>query len=223
MKYIIACALAISFFSLSCNNNTKLADDATVRKHFTEEEIDGLQYILDFFDKAVQEKIETKSIEESYWLFFDSLASVIKVSGEMKSVLVEDFQLATSSKTEGLIEDLKANGVFNEIWTPAIWHQSPSGFKHKDTSAIELSPNLNGGYLSFLKDIGQKDTFIMEYHNGIEASGDIPPSNIAAILNHNFGAKYFRQDTHRLVWAIHYLTIYSSRPYLYTKEDSDIK
>lgn len=179
---------------LSCSGKVETGSewDPSIYQIFNEEEIEGLNKIVAFFESQIcgNDKISQK---ECYNVFFDRLMEDVDANSNL--VVTIDF-----SEQKAFYQRLKAD-TFNEIW----------GFgKMKTATSDETFRYLQfakeGKYISFLKEFAKKHAFIEDYHEAFINSGGLSPSIIANTLYN--GPQYDIEDKNiRLSIAIHYLTL----------------
>lgn len=199
MKNIILLAfLLLNIISCSSTENVPLTEDVNVTSIYSKKEISSLELILDFFDAFILERVQTKSIDIAYHKYFKSLQNV-KSLEEFK----DNIELSSNNLND-LLENLKDDGIFNEIWQ----YEYGIDYKTKDTLSVCLIPNIQGKHIELLEIIGNKNNDLKKYVNSIKECACIPSSVIAG-FNNNHGEFDFQKDINRLIWAIHYITIIS--------------
>lgn len=203
MKNIILYT-ALLIFNLSCwsTSDLKLVDDPNVLKIYTSEEISSLNQIVVFFDDFIMKSTKEQQLNEAYHKYVESICYAGSMDELKKRIGL------TINNTKLLINNLKEKGVFYEIWQ----YEYGLDYKTKDTISQSLIPNISGKHYKLLKLIGQTNEELKEYTNIIKTCGSIPPSLIAGFQNVH--SKFdFTKELHRLIWAVHYLTIISEEPY----------
>lgn len=201
--FLYLCVLLVNSFCTQ--GETTLNKDPDVLSVFNEKEISSLIEIIYFYDNHVLKK--EKEVSKAYFNYFDSISDL----EVFENIIIS--KSGNWSKAELLLEELKLNGVFNEIWKYDYEYDS----KFTDTLYIRLSYNLQGKYFELLKLKGNKYAYIFDYVNSIENCHCIPPSSITNFLKNNYKKTNFRKESNRLIWAIHYITV------LYKKDYSQVQ
>jgi hypothetical protein len=170
----------------------KLESSDVISRHFSAQEINELQKILDFFDSELCEK-SSKDLAECYESFF---SKVLKES-ETGDVYVK---FPYSEQTE-LYRELDT-AMFNEIWAYGkTWtHDVGDTLKYMDL-------NTQGSFQLLLKDIAKYNEGIKYYHEALLAVHGISPSMVGNIA-YNASNYDISKSEIRLIIAIHYITLY---------------
>jgi hypothetical protein len=193
MKQLLLIALILGLVN-STVRPSKLSDNKAFRKTFTDYEIQYLQLLFDFFNESICSETNTEDFSGSYKEFFNKLE---------KSEETGDIHLDIPFDEQMKVYDRISDSTFNEIWTfGKSWN---NGDAPQDSyRKVHFTPN--GKYLKFLKRTGRDDKVINQYHETIEASGDIPPSLIAGLLI-NYDHYNIKDIRVRFIVAVHYLTL----------------
>lgn len=200
-KIILFIGLIIN--NISCSSDKySLENDKAIQLIFNEEEISSLKLIVQFFDEYVSAGIRRNNLNDSYHSFIESIKYVDSVEDlERKLNLDQD-------GVDNLILILKEKRLSDEVW------QYDYGYHHKskDTLSISLAPNFDAKYWRFIDVISQNNITFKEYKTIIEVSGNIPPGIVAGFQN--IHDKFdFNYEINRLIWAVHFITIFSSKKY----------
>lgn len=175
-------------------SQSKLSDNKTFRKTFSESEIQDLQLLFNFFHESICSDLNSGDLTDCYKEFFNKLE---------KSEETGDIHLDIPFEKQMKVYDSFSDSTFKEIWTFAIsWND---GDAPQDTfRTVHFTPN--GKYSEFLKRTGRDDKVVKQYHESIEVTGDIPPSVIAGLLV-NYDHYNIKDIRVRFIVAIHYLTL----------------
>jgi hypothetical protein len=170
--------------------NNVLANDSTIVKVFSIEEIKGLQLMLDFFTKEICSYAGIDASDPSKG--FTGYLSMLKeqsISGSYKI----PFSLAQQNE---LFKNVSSQ-LIKEIWIPS-----------SDPKSYELIAT-NGKYLTFLTILANEDPVWMSYKNNVLSAGTISASNQAMVI---LQPDLFDTDDIRirLLIAIHFFTINSN-------------
>lgn len=208
IKYISISVIALVYLS-SCNINSKrLLEDSAVKAIFSSEEIASLNLIVAYFDEIIIAKTGTQNVGEAYSYYFKVLSNVM--NGEELSLEYYN-ALARPEDADTLIEVLKNNGIFDEIWFYSSFgrYNTRTG-QNIDSAGVSLQINQSGKYMQLLGRLGNEDIIFKGYYDGIMSSSDPSPSVNAGIFS-SYDKVDFRKEAVRLVWAIHFITMHSSR------------
>lgn len=189
--FVIGLIIGLTNYSIS---QSRLADNKTFRKTFTESEIKDLQIMFDFFNESICSDNKTKNLNVCYNDFFK------KMKEEEQS---GDIQLDISFENQLKVYNSLIDSTFNKIWTlggRCVYTETPM-----DTFRT-VYYNPKGKYLEFLKRTGRNDKVIKQYYESLRKYGDLAPSLIAWLL---VSYDYFMIEDIRVkfVVAIHYLTL----------------
>ncbi len=192
MKHLLLFLFIFGLTHCAIGQN-RLADNKTIKKTFSETEIQDLQLIFNFFNESICLNLEPLALTSCYKDFFKKMENWEQTG---------NFELNISFNKQLKMYSQISESTFQEIWTfgKSIYRESP-----QDTFRT-VSINLNGKYLIFLKKTGRKDEVINQYYESIFAAGDLTPSLITGLLvNHRY---YNIEDIRiKLIVAIHYLTL----------------
>lgn len=193
MKQLLLIALIIGLTNCTVSQS-KLSDNKTFRKTFSESEIQDLQLLFDFFNESICSDPNTEDLTDCYKEFFNKLE---------KSEETGDIHLDIPFDKQMKVYKRFSNSTFNEIWTFAVRWEYGDAIQDSHRT-VHFNPN--GKYLEFLKKTGKDEKVIKQYYESIQATGDIPPSLIAGLLV-NFDQYNIKDIRVRFIVAIHYLTL----------------
>ncbi|MGQ7871234.1 hypothetical protein [Sunxiuqinia sp. sy24] len=199
VKIILLFALALTAFS--CQNKVGLETDNLLTETFNENEIKGLELMVEYVDKMVLEKTNETNINNAYHLFFEKMSNVIKDSSKFL------IPFRANAKYEYL--EKMDTTVFN-----AIWHMSTHTrmVRYQDTIYRDLENFKNlklkpvGDYMNYLEKLGENDDFFKSLHENINISGDLP-TGTAVYFPRNHDKFDFNIPKNRLWAAIYILRI----------------
>jgi hypothetical protein len=198
MKYILILPLLSLLVHFSCANkhiqttekNNVLANDSTIIKVFSIEEIKGLQLMLDFFTKEIcsYAGIDASDPSKGYTTYL----TMLKEQSTSGTYTIP-FSLAQQNE---LFNNVSSQ-LIKEIWIPS-----------SDPNPYELIAT-NGKYLTFLTILANKNPVWMSYKNNVLSAGTISASNQAMVI---LQPDFFDMDDIRvrLLIAIHFFTINSN-------------
>lgn len=197
MKYFFLTLLLIT----SCIKNAKvnLQNDLIVGNHFNNFEINYLNNLLTKFDSFVIKQTTINDKKSAYIEFSQSLKKI-----ESSNELIEIFN--KSRDIEFLTNELIKDSTFYNIWNFEFGYDYIS----KDTLSISIIPNTSGKYLSFLREVAEKNEYIDYYTESLMSTSDISPSSTSSFLTYSLNVDY-TCNLNRLIFAVHYLTINSER------------
>ena len=109
--------------------------------------------------------------------------------------------MADSSRFNDLVNILKNNGLYNQIWSSEM---------NKLNGQSSLALNLNGKYFRFLKSVGETYPYIKDYVRDIEFAMGIDAIAVARIMKDSYSKADFNKPEIRLIWAVHYITVSSA-------------
>lgn len=193
MKKLLLIAFVIGLTNCTVNQS-KLSDNKTFRKIFSESEIQDLQSLYDFFNESICSDPNTEDLTKCYKEFFNKLE---------KSEETDDIHLDIPFDKQMKVYDSFSDSTFNEIWTfGKSWNYQEAP---QDTfRTVHFNPN--GKYLKFLKRTGRDDKVIRNYYESIIATGDISPSVIAGLLN-NYEQYNIKDIRVKFIVAVHCLNL----------------
>lgn len=173
----------MAIYTTSCNTSEVGLENANDR--FSSEEIVELNKIVSSFDSILVKKYGCTSLAPAYLVFSDSTFSSLDHS------LLLEFDLIYS--------------IYDEIYeyqvAEKIWWKDPH-----DKDRINYSSNKP--YMDYLFEQGLKNSFIHEYWENVNSVSDIGPSMVL-FFSKNANKLNFNNRNHRLIFAIHYFTIYN--------------
>lgn len=195
MKYLSIIMLIVFFFSCS-SYKYKLENDSIIKQHFNEDEIKDLEEIIEFFDNEIQQQYRNpdKDIYKSYENFFENLSTVGKAADIQNKIGI------SQARQRKILKEIEKS-LFDKLWYYETGYRPLT-----NDSILSLNVNYLGEYMAFLKSVAKVDTTIRDYYKPIEASGCIPPSLIAGVINYYQNYDLTKKRI-RLILAIHYLTV----------------
>lgn len=182
IQRILILLLTVCVFS--CSKSEIGLENAN--KKFTSQEIYELDEIISKFDSILLIKYNYASLNQAYLIFSDSTFSSLN----QRSLLVE-FDLIYS-----LYEEIDQYQVVEKVW----W-KNPN-----DETRINYGSNRP--YMDYLYEQGLKNSLICEYWENIHPAADIG-ANVIPYFSKNAGKLNFNNRNHRLIFAIHYITLYN--------------
>jgi hypothetical protein len=176
------------------SKKNQLSDNKTFQQTFSQNEIQYLQLLFDFFNENICPAYETAKLTDCYTEFFKRMEEWAETDEIRLEIPFE--------KQEKIYENISEE-TFQEIWGfGKRWNsrEVPQDYYRM----VHYSPT--GKYFEFLKKVGKNDQVIRNYYEIVDVTGDITPSLIAGLLlNYNH---YNIQDIRvKFIIAIHYLTL----------------
>ncbi len=169
----------------------KLSDDKTIKKSFSETEIQDLQLLYDFFNKSICDS--DRDLENCYDDFFKKVKQVAD-SGSMYLHIQFENQLEIYKE-------------FNDSTFYQIWAFGKSWTRENPNDTLKnVYFRWDGKFMNFLKKAGKKDEFIKYYHKSVIAAGAPGPSLIGGII-YSYDQLNIEDVKVKFVIAIHYLTL----------------
>jgi hypothetical protein len=167
MKNVLILIFAV-LISMQCfaQGNKKLKVDETAKMIFTSTELKGIKEMIQFVDDAVTDSTNAADINQAYHTYFENYKSYVD-NGFLPALLKDSLKfeyLETIDKT-----------AFDAIWRI---DDSVRKIRYKDSiltdvhGFINLDVNLDGKYLTYLKEIGKIDSFYEHLYNNFEIAGD---------------------------------------------------
>jgi len=190
MKQLLLIVLILGLTNCSVGQQ-KLSEDKTIRKFFSETEIQDLQPLYNFFIQSICSS--DRELESCYDDFFKK----VKQAADSGSI---HLQIPFEDQKE--IYNNFQDSTFYQIWAfGKTWTR-----ENPNETLSEVYYRWDGKFMNFLKEVGKKDEFIRTYHESVEAAGGPPPSLIAGIIM-NYEKLNIEDTKVRFVIAIHYLTL----------------
>jgi hypothetical protein len=190
MKQLLIIGLILGLTNCSVGQQ-KLADDKTIKKSFSETELQDLQLLYDFFNQTICDS--DQELANCYDDFFkkvklaaDSGSMYLHIPFENQKAIYKRFQDSTFCQI----------WAFGKTWTP----------ENQNDTLREVYYKWDGKFMDFLRKAGKKNKFIKAYHESVEAAGGPPPSLIAGIIM-NYDNLNIEDLKVKFVIAIHYLTL----------------
>ena len=202
--YLSVIVFITMFSPVVGNRIVPLKDNANIQRVFNRKEISSLNMIVKFFDNVIVKHKNKADINEAYHEYLKKIAASESLDGIRK-----DVDSTKSPSVKALIDRLKKNGVFGEIWKYSYGYNPIT----KDTMTVKLSLNFQGKYYRLLGLRGENDNLIKRYYNSLRISGRIDPMCVAIVLK-QYKNVDFNLKINRLIWAVHYITVLSREPYL---------
>jgi len=197
MKHILY--LFLILISLSCSKGqgefSELGKSEVIKNHFDKDDVRELNKVLEFFDDHVcnSVQIETENLDDCYKAFFSKNITESDKGNFFINIQYEK-QLDLFNKISPSLFD--KIWYFGKTWT----HDSGDTLK-------TLNLKTKGSYPSLLKEIAQTNKGIEYYYNALINSGTISPSMVGN-FTYNSSKYDIRKPEIRLIFAIHYLTLY---------------
>ena len=193
MKQLLLIALILGLTNCTVSQS-KLSDNKTFRKTFSESEIQDLQLLFDFFNESICSDPNTEDLTDCYKEFFRKLE---------ESEETGDIHLDIPFDKQMKVYDSFSDSTFYRIWTLGkSWNYGDA--PQDSYRTVHFTPN--GKYLDFLKSTGRDDKVIKHYYESILGAGDIPPSIISGLLV-NYDHYNIKDIRVRFIVAIHYLSL----------------
>ncbi len=198
LMIIISFLLTGIFFS--CNNKFDLKSDKLLTETFNKKEIKGLESMVNYVDLMVLERTNETEINKAYHHFFDQSSRTLKDSSKFLVPFNEN------EKYE-FLENMDTS-VYNAIWEmgttkgaryKGTWYGDLENFKNLELRSV-------GGYMEYLKKLGQTDEFYKTLHKNITMAGGMPAST-AIWFSENHNNFDFNIPKNRLWAAIYILRI----------------
>lgn len=210
-RLLLLGTICIHLFSCGLQGEKRLENEASVTALFNTDEIATLKQLVEYFDKMVLSKTTKKSIEESYNDYFKNVYN--EANGyndeELFFVGTSDYILANNP-----IEIFEDNPIFDEIWFYSVYGRYDTELrKHIDSAGVGLQLNPDGRYMKLLYQIQDENEIFEGYYKCLIESGDISPSCNAGLIN-SYDKVNFKRELVRLIWAIHFTTVFSNRDYI---------
>ena len=190
MKHLLIIGLILGLSNCNVSQN-RLADDKTIKRSFSETEIQDLQLLYDFFNQSICDS--ERELVDCYEAFFKKARQAAD-SGSM-------YRHIPFEQQQNVYEKLQ-DSTFYQIW--AFGKSSTRENPNDTLRAVYF--RWNGKFMDFLENAGKKDEFIKAYHESAAATGGPSPSLIAGILM-NYDKLNIEDLKVKFVIAIHYLTL----------------
>jgi hypothetical protein len=179
-KNQILTVIIMVLLSSACTQNQSLTTDKTISEIFTNEEINGLQRMLDYTDSIVVSKTKVENIENAYHEYLNLIAKSLKDSSDILNIdEIEKYKFLES------IDKSAFNAVFSMEY-------SIERARYKDTiltnleNIKSLSLNIGGKYIEYLEKLGETDEFFKSLHDQLTNMGDMSASFVTSFpFNHN--------------------------------------
>lgn len=189
-------ALALMLWGCAAPSENTLSEDAAFQAIFDQAEIDGLQQLFDFFNAHICTAGQQEGLTACYQVFLERLREEQKAG---------HLSIGIPLPSQQVLYERIPDEAFRAIWMETTAISQGRGETGRDTfSTVEI--NLQGKYMAFLKQIGERDERIQNYHNRIATLGSIGPSNIADLLI-NYDAYRIEDIRTKFIIAVHYLTL----------------
>ncbi len=196
LHVLLTLIIAVSIISCSTTPKNKLLNEAQLKEVFTEQQINDLNTILQFFENQIGINPEDSDEQstQKYYQYIDKLYAAMRKGKAEKLISIEE-QLAMYQQID--------TQTFNQIWTLG------AGYKKKwkgDTLRV-IHLNYEGKYKSFLKLVADSIPIVKEkYYDRFQTIGHISPTMKADLIinKEQFDLRDIRI---RLLYAIHYLTL----------------
>lgn len=181
----------------SCNekqSKPQLAADPDIKTIFTEEEINDLTSILDFFEQQICDltQVQSDSVLDCYQAFFKNVSSA---QGTGIIYIPVPFHLQKEMYTR------LSDAAFKEIWMSGTAVNQVTG----DTTQ-RLTLNFNGKYMSFLTALRRDYELLEAYKRSFTEERKISTVMIETLL-FNYHLLNMNDVRIRLFVALHYLTL----------------
>lgn len=194
MKFILKIVVSASLLLqlMSCFSNKKDITHLS-SKHFTENNINDLNFILKTFENEICSKgnLESGKINLCYKKIFSEIENELS-QGNMKSLISRE----------------TLNSILLRIDEDSyklLWENIEVYTTYKDTLRI-VRYNSSGRYFEFLKELGYKSDIVNSYHDRIVEWGEMPPSLIFDVANRQ-GEPDLNDINMRLFISVHYITL----------------
>jgi hypothetical protein len=159
-KNQILTVIIMVLLSSACTQNQSLTTDKTISEIFTNEEINGLQRMLDYTDSIVVSKTKVENIENAYHEYLNLIAKSLKDSSDILNIdEIEKYKFLES------IDKSAFNAVFSMEY-------SIERARYKDTiltnleNIKSLSLNIGGKYIEYLEKLGEHASLHDQYVSG---------------------------------------------------------
>lgn len=167
-KLIIPIFAALAALQGCVPANKDVVPDKTAKEIFTAAELQGIDKMIAFVDKAVVDKTNEEDIDMAYHACLENIA--VKFSkGETPSVIKDTVKFK-------FLESLSDEEI-GGIW---ILRDFRGKIRYKDTVLTDLqgykmlNPRVLGNYLNYMEKIGESDSTYIELAEFIKVTGDIP-------------------------------------------------
>ncbi len=179
MKNLIALFFAIFFISLSCKhqNESTLAQDPIIQTVFSDNEIESLERVLEYFKLEVIKIQNPNDINDSqeFEQYLQQIRNNAKSSGDMYSSLrIEE------EHRKVLISELKNSGLFNELYEmDTVWLAKNRKLYTSNRSSstgpivkIWFMYKFDGKYHQLIKESAKYDSLFLEFAKTYNLAGD---------------------------------------------------
>ncbi len=187
----IAKILLIGFLILNYSCKSK-DSNVELKNHFTENEIEDLILITDFFKEQICQNNTKSDFKEC----FEKILPELVDNGWQPILERVDFDLQKK------LYDKISKSTFDKIWGFS------KSWKYSDkTEYKSIEVGTSGEYIDYLKEFGIKNEFIKEYTNGILSRGGI--DGMGSLQNHiyqNPDDLDLNDLNNQIIISIHYLT-----------------
>ncbi len=188
--------LILMMANCSYSYQSGLQHSRVINEVFKPQEIEDLTNLLHFFESQICElshKNET-NIQACYKGYRE-----LRETAHLRSTL--DLNISYNKQLE-LYERMDPSTI------DALWTHYKTIFHHNNQADTlqELTYELNGPYVQFLKELGRSNTIINDYYETLVATGGISPAMEGMVMYDLIDSKLDKVEV-RLMIAIHFLTI----------------
>ncbi len=187
--------MTLIFFNCSTPINSNIQNNIILKKYFSKEEIIQLGKIVSFFDKKILKHCKSNDTAKCYFSYFKGLNMSYLSNGLSMDTMNNQIFLNTLPKD-----------VFNAIWeyTEGFERKKPKGKEYKRTFLMFEDKK----YYKFLGEYAESNTAIKKYYSKISDCGSIDLTCGANnYLINNYDKFDFKNEIHRLIFSIHYITV----------------
>ena len=205
----------IIIFLIGCSDKEQstyleMKSDKLLSESFTDNELENLAKIVDFFEEQICSEVSEEDIQKCYKKFL-KLDSIRLVDDNLL------FKL-NYNKQKKLYSNLDSTFI-NSFWVKA---------KRNSTIDINIEKTIDFEYLSFkvfskngisnytrfLKNLSKKDSLVKLYSERIEVSNDFPPLTGQSVLIYHYNKHNIKDIKIRLIYSFHHLNINEINKYL---------
>lgn len=196
LVFLVAILFYTNCFSQESSTFKEMKDDKSMSEFFTDEELENLSTIVDFFESEIcLEKNKSKDV-----CYFDFNKKTITSAVYGNKALELQIDYKSQQKLYSEIESL----FLKEIWIHNTY------FKGGDINTVikDKAYNLNqfGKYMLFLKSLENQDDLFKDFHQIFKLSNDIS-FGMQAVAFIQLKIEEFKGVKRRLFFAIYYLTV----------------
>ncbi|TCO04425.1 hypothetical protein [Natronoflexus pectinivorans] len=173
--------LFITCFGLLVSFNMKynLETDKILVETFNDEELNDIIKLIDYVDKLVKAETKSDDVKTAYPLYFEKL----KIN-----MFEGNYIVPINRETKCSIFERINENTFDEFWY--LQCANMNKISSMETSRTELSININGKYVDYIRKIGEADPLFQDLYEFIMSTGHILSASMMIFLASNEGVDF---------------------------------